>query len=64
MNTNHYSVHTGAGDPRSWVICPQETNPEGYCLMDDNPYCKFIGDLCDDEGFVRPEYAYCKGVSD
>ncbi|MFY9967433.1 MAG: hypothetical protein WBL44_04865 [Nitrososphaeraceae archaeon] len=56
---NPYSVCTGAGDPRPNFICPQETNPERYCLMYDNPYCKFIGDLCDDEGFVRPEYPYC-----
>ena len=54
-----YSVCTGAGDPRPNFVCPQETNPERYCLEYDNPYCKFIGDLCDDEGFVRPEYPYC-----
>jgi hypothetical protein len=56
---NLYSVCNGAGDPRPNFICPQEVNPERYCLHYDNPYCKFIGDLCDDEGFVRPEYPYC-----
>jgi hypothetical protein len=56
---NPYSVCNGAGDPRPNFICPQEVNPERYCLQYDNPYCKFIGDLCDDEGFVRPEYPYC-----
>jgi hypothetical protein len=56
---NPDSVCAGAGDPRPNIICPQETNPERYCLMYDNPFCKFIGDLCDDEGFVRPEYPYC-----
>ena len=56
---NPYSGCTGAGDPRPNFICPQETNPERYCLMYDNPYCKFIGDICDNEGFVRPEYPYC-----
>jgi hypothetical protein len=56
---NPDSVCAGAGDPRPNIICPQETNPERYCLQMDNPYCKFIGDLCDDEGFVRPEYPYC-----
>ena len=56
---NPYSVCAGAGDPRPNIICPQEVNPERYCLQYDNPYCKFIGDLCDDEGFVRPEYPYC-----
>jgi hypothetical protein len=56
---NPYSVCAGAGDPRPNIICPQETNPERYCLMYDNPYCKVVGDLCDRDGFVRPEYPYC-----
>jgi hypothetical protein len=59
LTQNPDSVCAGAGDSRPNIICPQETNPERYCLMYDNPYCKFIGDLCDDEGFVRPEYPYC-----
>ena len=55
---NPYSVCNGAGDPRPNFICPQEVNPERYCLQYDNPYCN-IGDICVDEGFVRPEYPYC-----
>jgi len=48
------------GDPRPWVICPQESNPEGYCLKTNNTeFCKTIGDLCDEGGFVRREYPYC-----
>jgi hypothetical protein len=52
------------GDLRPNYICVQEANPEKYCLRYDDPYCKFIGDICDDEGFVRPEYPYCNGVTD
>ncbi len=37
----------------------REDNPEEYCLEYDSPHCKEVGDLCDDEGFVRPEYPYC-----
>lgn len=59
-----YNHCAGMGDPRQGFICVQEKNPEKYCLEYDGPYCKFIGDLCDDEGFVRPEYPYCKGVAD
>jgi hypothetical protein len=54
----------GMGDPRPELFCIQEINPEKYCLEYDDPYCKFIGDLCDDEGFVRPEYPYCNDVID
>jgi hypothetical protein len=40
------SVCAGMGDPRTWVICPQESNPEGYCIMTNNTvFCKTIGDL-------------------
>jgi hypothetical protein len=50
----------GMGDPRPHVICPQESNPEGYCLMHDDPvFCKTIGNICDADGFVKPEYPYC-----
>jgi hypothetical protein len=42
------------------VVCVSESNPEKYCLQYDDPaFCKTIGDICDDEGFVRPEYPYC-----
>ena len=47
----------GMGDPRPNIICPQENNPEGYCLrMNNTAFCKTIGDLCDADGFVKPEY--------
>jgi hypothetical protein len=48
------------GDPRPNIICPQESNPEGYCLrVNHTAFCKTIGDLCDPDGFVKPEYPYC-----
>jgi hypothetical protein len=50
----------GMGDPRPNIICPQESNPERYCLNTNNTaFCKTIGDLCDEDGFVKPEYPYC-----
>ena len=54
-------ICAGKGDPRSFVICPQEADPERYCLNTNDPvFCKTIGDICDVGGFVRPEYPYCK----
>ena len=48
------------GDPRPNITCPQESNPEGYCLrVNHTAFCKTIGDLCDAGGFVKPEYPYC-----
>jgi hypothetical protein len=45
------------------VICISESNPEKYCLGHDDPtFCKTIGDLCDEDGFVKPEYPYCTTV--
>jgi hypothetical protein len=42
------------------VTCLHESNPERYCLNWDDPtFCKTIGDLCDEDGFVKPEYPYC-----
>ena len=42
------------------VTCYEEINPEKYCLKNDNPvFCNTIGDLCDEDGFVKPEYPYC-----
>ena len=39
----------------------QESNPEKYCLNHNDPsLCRTIGDICDEGGFVRPEYPYCK----
>jgi hypothetical protein len=53
------------GDPRPNIICPQESSPESYCLrVNHTAFCKTIGDLCDPGGFVKPEYPYCKGVTD
>ncbi|MGH9987195.1 MAG: hypothetical protein ACRD8W_24880 [Nitrososphaeraceae archaeon] len=44
------------------VTCSHESNPERYCLnYNDTEFCKTIGDICDPDGFVRPEYPYCKG---
>jgi hypothetical protein len=54
------SVCAGMGDPCPQIICPQESNPEKYCLEYDNPtFCSTIGDLCDEDGFGQPEYPYC-----
>jgi hypothetical protein len=29
-------------------------------LTDDPVFCKTVGDICDEDGSVKPEYAYCK----
>ena len=53
-----YGACAGMGDPRPYVTCPQESNPEGYCLMTNNTaFCK-TGDFCDEDIFVKPEYPY------
>ena len=45
----------------TYISCMQEYNPEKYCLNTNDPvFCKTIGDICDVDGFVRPEYPYCK----
>jgi len=50
----------GLGDPRPQFTCYKEQSPEKYCLAHDDPaFCKTIGDLCDPDGFVKPEYPYC-----
>ena len=41
------------------VGCFKDQNPEKYCLGYNDTFCKTIGDLCDADGFVRPEYPYC-----
>jgi hypothetical protein len=62
---NPDSVCAGMGDPRPNIVCFQEQNPEKYCLNHNNTvFCRTIGDICDPGGFVRPEYPYCKGVTD
>jgi hypothetical protein len=53
-----YDICAGMGDPRPGVICFQEQNAEKYCLGP--TFCNTIGDLCDEDGFVKPEYPYCK----
>ena len=58
---NPMSACAGMGNPSPNVTCPQESNPEKYCLNHNNTlFCKTIGDICDEDGFVRPEYPYCK----
>jgi hypothetical protein len=48
------------GDPRPQFTCFKEQNPEKYCLNHNDPvFCKTIGDICDEDGFVKPEYPYC-----
>ena len=40
--------------------CFKDQDPEKYCLnYNDSVFCKTIGDICDADGFVRPEYPYC-----
>jgi hypothetical protein len=40
--------------------CPQITDPERYCLTtDDQAFCRTIGDICDADGIVKAEDAYC-----
>jgi hypothetical protein len=57
---NPKSSCAGMGDPPQEFTCPQEDNPERYCLTTNNPiFCRTIGDLCDPDGFVKPEYQYC-----
>jgi hypothetical protein len=52
----------GMGDPRPGFSCFKEQNAEKYCLIYNDPvFCNTIGDLCDADGFVKPEYPYCKG---
>jgi hypothetical protein len=53
------------GDPRPNVTCGKEHDPERYCLNTDDPaFCKTVGDICDADGSVKPEYAYCKEEDD
>ena len=42
------------------LVVPQITDPERYCLTtDDQAFCRTIGDICDADGFVKAEDAYC-----
>ena len=45
--------------------CFKDQDPEKYCLNYNDPtFCKTVGNICDAGGFVKPEDAYCKGVTD
>ncbi len=45
--------------------CFKDQDPERYCLNYNDPkFFKTVGDICDAGGFVKPEDAYCKGVTD
>jgi hypothetical protein len=45
---------------RTFTGCFKDQDPEKYCLNYNDPaFCKTIGDICDADGFVRPEDAYC-----
>jgi hypothetical protein len=47
-------------DLRPNIICPQESDPERDCLNTNNTvFCRTTGDICDEDGFVKPEYPYC-----
>ena len=28
-------------------------------MTNNTAFCKTVGDLCDEDGFVKPEYPYC-----
>lgn len=61
------ATNKGQGQASTDVVCAQpfvtclhESNPEKYCMNTNDPvFCKTIGDLCDEDGFVKPEYPYC-----
>lgn len=54
-------VCAGMGDPRPNFTCFKENDPERYCLNHNDPFfCKTVGIICDADGFVKPEYPYCK----
>ena len=41
--------------------CFKDQDAEKYCLNYNDPtFCKTVGDVCDADGFVKPEYTYCK----
>jgi hypothetical protein len=42
------------------LVALKIVNPERYCLVTNDPaFCKTIGDLYDEDGFVKPEDVYC-----
>ena len=53
-------ICAGMGGPRPNVTCAKKGDPEKYFLNTDDPvFCKTVEDICDADGFVRPEYPYC-----
>ena len=49
-----------SSEERTFTGCFKDQDPEKYCLNHNDPtFCKTIGDICDADGFVKPEYAYC-----
>ena len=45
---------------RTFTGCFKDQDPEKYCLNHNDPaFCKTIGDICDADGFVKPEDTYC-----
>ena len=49
------------GQEPSYASYFKNQDPEKYCLNhDDRAFCKTIGDICDADGFVKPEDAFCK----
>ena len=52
------------GPEASHPSCFKNQDPEKYCLNHNDPaFCKTIGDICDADGFVKPEDAYCTNRS-
>jgi hypothetical protein len=48
------------GPEASHPGCFKNQDPEKYCLNHNDPaFCKTIGDICDADGFVKLEDAYC-----
>jgi hypothetical protein len=68
--TEYLHDPSNKGPAESGLICGQEPShpgcfknqdPERYCLLSDDPaFCKGVGDICDTDGFVKPEDAYYK----
>src|SRR4030095_16581692 len=39
--------------------CFKDQDPEKYCLnYNDSTFCKTVGDICDADGFVKPDCRY------
>ena len=59
-NKQPHSTIGACGQEPCHLGCPQILNPERYCIVTDDPaFCETIGDICDADGFVKPEDAYC-----